>query len=51
MKVVWIAVSQESGNGLGDFLVGKDVPEAIGAHHQDVVCAVLVLREVVHLHL
>lgn len=43
--VIRVAVCQETGDSLGHFLVGQDVPQAVGSQHQDVVGSMLALRQ------
>lgn len=43
--VIRVAVCQETGDGLGHFLVGQDVPQAVSSQHQDVVGSMLALRQ------
>lgn len=51
MEVVWVAVGEEGGDGFGYFLVGEDVPQAVGSHHQNIISPVFILRQVIHFHL
>lgn len=49
--VIRVTVGQETGDRLGHFLAGEDVPQTIGPQHQNVVGPVFVLRERVHFDL
>lgn len=51
VKVVGVTVGQEGGHGFCYFLVGENVPESICPHDQDVVGAVLVVRQVINFNL
>lgn len=51
VQVIRVTVGQERGHGFSYFLVGEDVPEAVGPHHQHIVSSVLILCQVIYLHL
>lgn len=51
VEVIGVTVGEECGDGFGYFLVGEDVPEAVGCHHQNIIGPVFTLRQVVHLNL
>lgn len=51
VEVVGVTVGQEGGDDFCYFLVGENVPESIGSHDQDVVGAVLVVRQVINFDL
>lgn len=50
VQVIRVTVGEERGHGLGYFLVGEDVPEAVGSHDQNIIRPVLILQ-VIYLNL
>lgn len=51
MQVIWVTVGEARSDVLCHFLVREDVPQAISGHHQHVVSAMLILRQVIYSHL
>lgn len=49
--VIGVTVGQERGDRLGYFLIGEDIPETVSSQHEDVIGAMLVLRERVNFNL
>ena len=46
-----VSGGQEARHGISGVPVGGHVPQSICAHDQDIIGAMLVVRQVVHLHL